>query len=85
MEKNYLEVFFFPDIPWQPYPVYSVSEKGNVYNLKNVLYPNASSAKKFTRNKQLRQRSAQAKMFDMLINIGFWDPLIVVKEFPIVI
>ena len=85
MEKNYLDVFFFPDIPWQPYPVYSVSEKGNVYSLKNVLFPNANSAKKFTRNKQLKRRSAQAKMFDMLINVGFWDPLIVVREFPIVI
>jgi hypothetical protein len=51
MEKNYLEVFFFPDIPWQPYPVYSVSEKGNVYSIKNILHPNDKSAKKFTRNK----------------------------------
>jgi hypothetical protein len=27
----------------------------------------------------------QAKFFDFLINIGFWDPLIVVREFPVVI
>ncbi len=36
-EKNYLETFTFPDIPWQPYPVYSVSEKGRVYNFKNEM------------------------------------------------
>ena len=82
---NYKDVFFFDDIPWQPYPVYSVSEKGKAYNLKSILYPNKTSAKKFTRNKQLKKRSIQAKMFDMLINIGFWDPLPVVKEFPIII
>lgn len=84
-EINYLETFFFPDIPWQPYPVYSVSEKGHAYNLKSVLYPNTTSIKRFTRNRQLRKRSQQAKMFDMLINIGYWDPLLVVREFPIVI
>ena len=82
---NYLETFFFDDIPWQPYPVYSVSEHGKAYNLKAILYPNKTSAKKFTRNKQLRKRSTQAKMFDMLINVGFWEPLVVVKEFPIII
>jgi hypothetical protein len=35
--------------------------------------------------KQLKKRSLQAKFFDFLINIGFWDPLIVVREFPVVI
>lgn len=85
MTKNYLDTFFFKDIPFQPYPVYSVSEKGNLYNLKNILYPTEKSAKKFTRNKQLKHRSIQAKMFDMLINVNFWKPLIVIPEFPIII
>ena len=84
-EKNYLETFTFPDIPWQPYPVYSVSENGRVYNFKNVVYPNTTSRKRHTRLKQLSKRSQQAKFFDFLINIGFWDPLIVVREFPVVI
>lgn len=82
---DYLETFTFKDIPWQPYPVYSVSEKGHIYNIKNVLYPNPTSIKRFTRNKQLKKRSMQAKFFDMLINIGYWDPLIVVREFPVII
>lgn len=83
---NYLETFTFPDIPWQPYPVYSVSGKGNVYNLREILYPNGGrSAKKYTRSKQLKIRSTQARMFDMLINIGYWEPLLVVREFPIII
>jgi len=84
-EVNFFETFTFKDIPFQPYPVYSVSEKGRVYNLKSVLYPNPSSIKKFTRNKQLKNRSIQARMFDMLINIGYWEPLICIREFPIII
>jgi len=82
---NYLETFTFPDIPFQPYPVYDVSENGNVFNLKSILYPSQKSAKKFTRNKQLKFRSQQAKIFDALINIGYWDPLTVAREFPIII
>ena len=86
-EIDYLENFMFPDIPWQTYPVYSVSEKGNVYNLKNIIYPSPKSAKKFTRNKQLKNRSLQAKIFDSLINIGYFNPLsnYISKEFPIII
>lgn len=82
---DYSGVFYFPDIPFQPYPVYSVSSGGNVYNLKSILYPTPKSTKKFTRGKQLRYRSLQAKMFDMLINIGYWDPLLVIREFPVII
>lgn len=82
---NYSETFMFPDIPWQTYPVYSVSESGKVYNLKSVLYPSPGSKKKFTRAKQLGRRSMQAKFFDMLINIGYWKPLTVIPEFPIII
>lgn len=84
-KKDYLETFTFPDIPWQPYPVYSVSERGRIYNFKKTIYPSTTSIKRFTRLKQLRKRSLQARFFDMLINIGFWEPLIVVREFPVVI
>ena len=82
---NYLETFLFPDIPYQPYPVYSISEKGNLFNLRSILYPNSTSAKKFTRKKQLSHRSAQAKIFDALINVGYFDPLPCYREFPIII
>ena len=81
---NYLETFTFPDLPFQ-YPVYALSESGKVVNFKSVIYPNPRSKKKFTRNKQLSFRSLQAKIFDALIEVGFFDPLIVYKEFPIVI
>lgn len=82
---NYLETFLFPDIPCQPYPVYSISEKGNLFNLKSILYPNPTSAKKFTRKKQLSHRSSQAKIFDALLNVGYFDPLPCYREFPIII
>lgn len=82
---DYMETFVFPDIPTQVYPVYSVSEKGNVFNFKNIIYPNAKSIKKFTRNKQLKSRSQQARIFDSFINIGYFNPLITYREFPIVI
>jgi hypothetical protein len=82
--KNYLESFRFPDIP-QEYPVYAISESGRIVNFKSVVYPNQKSRKKFTRNKQLYKRSLQAKIFDALIEVGFFEPLLVYKEFPIVI
>ena len=81
---NYLETFTFPDI-YQVYPVYALSESGRVVNFKSIIYPNSRSKKKFTRNKQLSNRSLQAKIFDALIEVGFFDPLIVYKEFPVVI
>ena len=84
-EINYLETFIFPDIPYQSYPVYSVSESGHIFNLKSVMYPSLNSRKKFTRNKQLKIRSLQAKIFDAIINIGYFNPLPVIKEFPVVI
>ena len=77
--------FIFPDIPWQPYPIYSVSKNGRKYNFKSIIYPNQRSAKKYTRKKQLSKRSTQAKIFDAIINIGYFDPLVVVREFPILI
>jgi hypothetical protein len=81
---NYLETFMFPDLPFT-YPVYAISESGKVINFKSVIYPNPRSKKKFTRNKQLSIRSLQAKIFDSLIEVGFFDPLLVYKEVPIVI
>lgn len=84
-EINYLETFLFPDIPFQCYPVYTVSESGHVMNLKSMMYPSSKSCKKFTRNKQLKYRSLQAKIFDSIINIGYFNPLMVIREFPVII
>lgn len=81
---NYKETFTFPDIPVL-YPVYALSESGKVMNFKSISYPSPKSKKKFTRNKQLSKRSIQAKIFDALINVGYFDPLIVYREFPVVI
>lgn len=82
---DYLSTFIFPDIPFQIYPVYSVSASGQVINIKSMMYPTPKSKKKFTRNKQLSKRSLQSKIFDSIINIGYFNPLPVIKEFPIVI
>lgn len=82
---NYLETFTFPDIPGQSYPVYAVGRGGKIVNFKAIIYPNRTSCKKFTRNKQLKKRSLQAKIFDALINVGYFDPLIVYREFPVII
>ena len=54
-------------------------------NFKAITYPNPRSKKKFTRNKQLSSRSLQAKIFDAIINIGYFNPLTVYKEFPVII
>lgn len=74
----------FPDIP-VVYPVYAINEKGKIVNFKSIIYPNSRSKKKFTRAKQLSNRSLQAKMFDMLIRIDYFKPLQVWTEFPVVI
>lgn len=84
-EIDYKETFMFPDIIGQPFPVYCLSFSGKLCNFKNIIYPSPSSCKRFTRNKQLRKRSMQAKIFDSIINIGYWEPLIIFREFPIVI
>lgn len=81
---NYKETFTFPDIPIF-YPVYALSESGKVINFKSIAYPTSKSKKKFTRNKQLSNRSMQAKIFDAFINVGYFDPLIVYREFPVLI
>lgn len=83
---NYLEVFTFPDLWWQPYPVYHVSAKGNMFSLKGILnIQNGKSSKKYSRKNQLVKRSTQAKIFDALININYWQPLLVAREFPFLI
>ena len=85
LQSQSLKTFTFPDIPWQPYPEQSIAKSGRKYSLKSIIYPSPKSRKKFTRNKQLVKRSLQAKFFDAFINIGYFDPLTVVREFPIVI
>lgn len=80
---NYREVFFFPDIPTQPFPVYTINKSGKLTNFKAVIYPSPSSVKRYTRKKQLKKRSLQAKIFDALINVGYFNPLPVYREFPI--
>lgn len=84
--EEYKKEFMIPGINFQSFPVYALSKTGRIVNFKNVVYPNATSAKKYTRRKQLVRRSQQAKLFDMLINIGYFDGLgEVVKEMPIII
>ena len=83
-EINYTDTFVFPGID-VVYPVYALSESGKVINFKSVSYPNPRSIKRYTRLKQLRKRSLQAKIFDAIINIGYFDPLTVWREFPVVI
>lgn len=83
-KDNWLDTFIFPDIPIL-YPVYALNEDGKVINFKGIIYPSPRSKKKFTRAKQLANRSLQAKMFDMLIRIGYFEPLHVWTEFPVVI
>lgn len=80
-----MDIFVIPEIWWQPYPKYHVSRKGNMFSLKGILYPDTRSVKKYTRKNQLIHRSLQAKIFDSLLNIGYFNPLLVVKEYPIVI
>lgn len=79
------ETWILPDIPEVLYPTYLYSESGKLFNLKAVIYPSPTSRKKFTRRKQLLCRSAQAKIFDAIINIGYFNPLTVWTEFPIII
>lgn len=83
-EICYTDTFVFPGID-VVYPVYVLSETGKIINFKSVSYPNPRSIKRYTRQKQLRNRSLQAKIFDAIINIGYFNPLTVWREFPVVI
>lgn len=82
-EIDYRESFYFPDIMYQPYPVYLRSCSGKMVNFKSIIYPNPTSRKRYTRRKQLVNRSLQAKIFDAIIHIGYFEPLLVYKEFPV--
>lgn len=84
-KEDYYKDFIFPDIPGQKYPVYAVGKNGKIVNFKAIVYPNTTSCKRFTRRKQLKFRSQQSKIFDALINVGYFDPLVVYREFPIII
>ncbi len=84
--NEYKKEFVIPGIDYQTFPVYAIAKTGRLVNFKNIVYPNPKSAKRFTRRKQLVHRSLQARMFDMLINIGYFDGLgEVVKEMPVLI
>lgn len=84
--SQYKITFQIPGIPGQTFPVYALSKKGRITNWKSIVYPSPTSAKRFTRRKQLIHRSQQAKFFDMLINIGYFQGLgDIVKEMPILI
>ena len=85
MKKKENDYFIFPDIPEVLYPVWAENEYGKLCNFKTIVYPNSRCAKKFTRRNQLIHRSLQAKIFDAFINIGYFNPLIVYKEFPVII
>ena len=82
---NYLDTFMFPGISEVIYPVYAISESGKIVNFKSMAFPNSRSKKKFTRQKQLSNRSLQSKIFDAIINFGYFNPLTVWIEFPILI
>ena len=84
-QVNYRETFIFPDIPGQLFPVYAIGKNERLVNFKSIIYPNPRSIKRFTRNKQLRNRSKQASMFDCLINIGYFGGLDIYREFPVII
>lgn len=83
---DYRETFWIPGIDFMPFPVYAISKKGRIVNFKAMVYPSPRSYKRFTRNKQLRFRSGQAKVFDFLISIDYFSGLgPIVKEMPVII
>ncbi len=82
---DYRNNFFIPGIDFMSFPEYAISKSGKIVNFKAIVYPNPRSAKKYTRKKQLSFRSQQAKLFDFLINIGYFNPFTVIREMPIII
>lgn len=86
MIEDYKEKFWIPGIDFMSFNKYAIAKSGRLVNFKSIVYPNQKSAKRFTRRKQLIHRSYQAKLFDMLINIGYFDGLgEVIREMPIII
>ena len=84
--NEYRKEFVIPGINYQTLPDYAIAKTVRLVNFKNIVYPNPRSAKRFTRRKQLVHRSQQARMFDMLINIGYFDGLgEIVREMPVLI
>lgn len=86
MIENYREKFWLPGIEFMSFNKYAISKSGKLVNFESIVYPNARSSKKFTRKKQLSRRSLQAKIFDALINIGYFSGLgEVVREMPVIL
>lgn len=84
--KNYRTTFVIPGIRFQVFPVWAVDCAGRIVNFKDKVYPTPTSTRKYTRNKQLKNRSKQALIFDALINVGYFNGLgEIVKEMPIII
>lgn len=84
--KDYRKTFVIPGIDFQTFPVYAVDCTGKIVNFKEKVYPDPRSVRKWTRNKQLKNRSKQALIFDALINVGYFDGLgEIVREMPILI
>lgn len=85
MVEDYRRKFWIPGISFMSFPTYAISKSGKLVNFEAMVYPSPKSAKKYTRRKQLVRRSTQACLFDMLINIGYFNGLgDVIKEMPIV-
>ena len=85
MVEDYRRKFWIPGISFMSFPTYAISKSGKLVNFEAMVYPSPKSAKKYTRRKQLVRRSTQARLFDMLINIGYFNGLgDVIKEMPIV-
>ena len=86
MIKNYREKFWLPGIEFMSFNKYAISKSGRLVNFESIIYPNPKSSKRYTRRKQLMKRSLQAKLFDMLIEINYFNGLgEVVKEMPIIL
>lgn len=84
--KNYRDMFSIPGIDFQLFPVYALDHNGRIVNFKDKVYPNPRSVRRYTRAKQLKNRSRQALIFDALIGIGYFEGLgTIVKEMPILI
>lgn len=86
---DYRKFFYFRDIPWQPYPVYAIAKSGRLCNFKNIIYPSENCRKKYTRRKQLSNRSKQARWFDSTFlhkavkDTEWFTP--VIREYPVII
>jgi len=86
LAMDYRETFYIDGIGFQKYPVYALNKNGRIVNFKAEVYPSSTSARRYTRLKRLKHRSQQERLFDMLINIGYFNGLgEIVREMPILI